>query len=285
MSGELFALLAVNGLAIGCIYALIASGFSLLFGICRVFNMAHGVMFMLGGMGVVIFYKNLHINFFAALIISVVCVALLGVLLERGLLRPRRGHMFTIVVITLAIAIITPPIVGTIFGFRLVTVPPVFPGQVELFGVFISKQKLLMIAASALIFGGLYLFVYRTKIGAALRAISQDDEAAILQGVDINQHFLVSMAVAAGLAAAAGVLLAPVYIVDPFIGTFALVKAIIVVVLGGMGSIAGAVVAGIALGLAESLASGFVGGGSSLVALGFVLLILMWRPSGLLGHE
>lgn len=205
--------------------------------------------------------------------------------MERGLLRPRRGQEFTIVIITMAIAIIIPPATGALLGFQQRSVPHVVSGRFEAFGIFISKERLMILAASAIMFALLYLFIQRTKIGMALRAISQDDTAAALQGIDINRHSLFSMGIAAAMAAAAGVLVAPLYFVDTSIGHLALVKAIVVVVLGGMGSITGAAVAGVTLGVAESLGSGFLGEASDLVGLGFVLLVLMWKPLGLFGRE
>ncbi len=282
---QLWAQLLVNGLSIGFVYTLIASGFSLIFGVSRVLNMAHGQMYMLGAVAAVVFMGTLHINFFLALAMSMIGVAILGALMERGLLRPRRGQEFTIVIITMAIAIIIPPATGALFGFQQRSVPHVVSGRFEAFGIFISKERLMILAARAIMFALLYFFIQRTKIGSALRAISQDDTAAALQGIDINRHSLFSMGIAAAMAAAAGVLVAPLYFVDTSIGHLALVKAIVVVVLGGMGSITGAAVAGVTLGVAESLGSGFLGEASDLVGLGFVLLVLMWKPLGLFGRE
>jgi branched-chain amino acid transport system permease protein len=164
-------------------------------------------------------------------------------------------------------------------------VPPVFEGTRNVLGVMISVERLMIIPIAAALVVGLYLFITRTKIGAAMRAIEQDKEAAALQGVNVHVINGLAFAIGFALAAASGALIAPIFKLDPMMGDQPLLKAFIIIILGGLGSIPGAILGGLLLGLIDSTVATALGAEPAfLLSFVFIILLLFFRPAGLFGH-
>jgi len=284
MSGELFSQTLLAGVNLGAFYALIALGFTLMYGIMGVLNMAHGTIYMVGAMIAFYIYGQAGLSFFIALPLAVVITGLFGVLVERFLIRPSGGELLQVWLITVALWLGLQGVAYLVFGFIARGVPPPVTGTTTILGLGISNYRLLVIGVAAVLIGGVYYLIHRTKIGLAMRAVEEDKVAATIQGVNLNMLngfvFLVGFA----LAGAAGVLMAPAYSISPTIGLTPLLKAFMIVALGGMGSVPGAIAGGLLLGLADSFL-GVLFGISTAYILTWVMiiLILIFRPKGLMG--
>ena len=276
---------AINGLLIGAIYVLFALGFSLIFGILDTINFAHGEMYMLGGFGAYYLFGQFGWNYLLTLIVVVFAVTLLGMGLEPLILKPVRGFHIGGFIITLALGWVLVQLTVIICGPMDKHVPGVFLGVIKVLGASISVEKLIAGLIGIILVVLLFLFIGYTKIGKGMRAVTQDKEAAWLQGINVDYINRLGFGIGCGLAAAAGVLMAPVFYVAPDIGSAWLFKIFIVVILGGLGSIPGAVVGGFLVGLLESLSSLYIGMPAVQILLFSVaILILIFKPRGLLGH-
>jgi len=284
MSGELFSQTLLFGVNLGAFYALIALGFTLMYGIMGVLNMAHGTIYMVGAMIAFYIYGQAGVNFFIALPLAVVITGLFGVFIERFLIRPSGGGLLQVWLITVALWLGLQGVAYLVFGFVARGVPPPVTGTTTILGLGISNYRLLVIGVAAVLIGGVYYLIHRTKIGLAMRAVEEDKIAATIQGVNLNMLngfvFLLGFA----LAGAAGALMAPAYSISPTIGLTPLLKAFMIVALGGMGSVPGAIVGGLLLGLADSFL-GVQFGISTAYILTWVMIIiiLIFRPKGLMG--
>jgi branched-chain amino acid transport system permease protein len=285
MTLTLFVQLLINGLTLGLNLALVALGLTLIFGILRIFNFAHGEFYMLGMFGAYYFFEVAGLNFFVAIILSMVIMGSLGILMERVLFRPVRGELLAPFIISLGLAIAMPGAALIGFGGTEKAVTPAFPGLVNFAGISISVERLAVLGIGLALIFGLYLFITRTKVGQAMSAVAQDSEAAAMQGVDVNFICLLGFGLSCALAAAAGTLLAPMRYISPFVGGPAVIEAAIVIVLGGLGSFPGAVVGALILGMADSFGAAFAGGYFKLIGFVILIIILLLRPSGLLGRE
>ncbi|WP_338449162.1 branched-chain amino acid ABC transporter permease [Niallia oryzisoli] len=280
----------VNGISLGSIYALIALGYTMVYGIVKLINFAHGDVFMVGSF--VGFYSMtvLDLGFFPSLILSMVVCALFGVLIERIAYKPLRNATRIAALIT-AIGVSLFIEYGTIY-FRGAQ-PEAYPGDalpsstIDIFGVSINSQSLFILGISLLLMIILQFIVHKTKIGKAMRAVSYDTEAAQLMGINVNNTISATFAIGSALAGAAGVIFGAYYIkIEPLMGIIPGLKAFIAAVLGGIGIIPGAMVGGLVLGVIESFVSA---SGFSLwrdgVAFIVLILILIFRPSGLFGKN
>ncbi len=284
MSFPFFIQVLVNGLMLGLTYALIASGFSLIYGIMRLLNFAHGDFYMLGAFATYLLCERVGMDYFSALLLSMVLVALLGVITYHFFFRPFRDQHDPSVVIALGVAMLIGGLAPLVFGEKDQSVSPVFSGVIRVLGVTLSLERIFVIVMAIVLMIALTLFIKFTKIGQAMRAVAQDQEAAALQGIGVNSTFMMCMAISSALAGAAGSLLAPLFVVNPFIGTHAVLKALVVVVIGGMGSIPGAIAGGLLLGFVESIGNTFLGGVTEILGFVIVMLVLIFKPQGLFGH-
>jgi len=280
----------VNGISLGSIYALIALGYTMVYGIVKLINFAHGDVFMIGAF--VGFYSItfFHLNFFLALVISMVVCAIIGVLIERIAYKPLRNATRIAALIT-AIGVSLFIEYGTIYvrGAQLSTYPDnLIPFKdIKIFGVIISGQSILILATSIVLMILLQFIVHQTKIGKAMRAVSHDMDAARLMGINVNNTISATFAIGSALAGAAGVIFGMYYTkIDPLMGIIPGLKAFVAAVLGGIGIIPGAMAGGLVLGVIESLVSAM---GFSLwrdgVAFVVLILILIFRPAGLFGKN
>ncbi|WHY86262.1 branched-chain amino acid ABC transporter permease [Neobacillus novalis] len=280
----------VNGISIGSIYALIALGYTMVYGIVKLINFAHGDVFMVGAF--IGFYSItiFHFGFFPALLISMAACAVFGVLIERIAYKPLRNATRIAALIT-AIGVSLFIEYGTIYirGAQLESYPDnIVPlKNFEIFGVTISGKSILILAVSLFLMMLLQFIVHKTKIGKAMRAVSHDMDAARLMGINVNNTISATFAIGSALAGAAGVIFGMYYTkIEPLMGIIPGLKAFVAAVFGGIGIIPGAMTGGLILGVIEALVSA-TGGSLWRDAVAFVvlILILIFRPAGLLGKN
>ena len=278
----------VNMLVLGGTYALLGIGLTLIFGIMNVVNFTHGVLYTLGAYVMFIVVQELGLNFFLALPVAIVVGWALGAIIELTLLRPLRGSDIDTTMLVMIGAWIAMQS-GTlwIWGGVAKSVATPFPEQPLVLGpVSVSWLRLFVLAAAALLIVVTYFLINRTKLGGAMRATFQDHDTASLMGVNVDLINTSTFAVGSSLAAAAGALLGPVYVIFPQMGDLAAVKAFAIVILGGLGNITGAVLGGFILALAEELGAGYVSSGYR-DAMGFLIIIavLIVKPTGLFARS
>ncbi|MEH7095899.1 branched-chain amino acid ABC transporter permease [Neobacillus vireti] len=280
----------VNGISLGSIYALIALGYTMVYGIVKLINFAHGDVFMVGAF--IGFYSItiLHLGFFPSLLIAMVVCAIFGVLIERIAYKPLRNATRIAALIT-AIGVSLFIEYGTIYARG--AQPEAYPSNLvplkdmDILGVKISGQSILILLTSIVLMILLQFIVHKTKIGKAMRAVSHDMDAARLMGINVNNTISATFAIGSALAGAAGVIFGMYYTkIEPLMGIIPGLKAFVAAVLGGIGIIPGAMTGGLLLGVIEALVSA---AGYSLwrdgVAFIVLILILIFRPAGLFGKN
>jgi len=286
MSATLLFQVITNGLVNGLIYALTAAGFSLIYGHANILFFALGEIYMLGAICCYIFAVGLGMPYFPALGLAVVVLGFFGVFLERFIFRYLEGEDDLVFALaSLALGLLIVGIALETFGERGKAIQTPFPGKIDLMGVILTLDKLMIVIISLAIIIILHAFFKWINVGKAIRAVSQESEAAQLVGVNINHTKALTFFLAFGVAAAAGGLISPLYYVDVFMGGPVLTTTLIVVVLGGLGSFPGAIAGGLFIGLFESFGYTFLGGITTLVSFVVVIVILIFRPMGLFGHE
>ena len=276
----------INGVTLGTNYILMALGFTMIFGVLRIVNFAHGEFYMLGAFLVLTAIVKLEVSYFVAAALAVLAVGALGYLAEEVIFRKFRDKELEGMIVALGLSILMQNLGLVAWGPYDLSIPPVFTGVLKIGSMFYPLERLMVVLLSFLLMAGFYLFLKRTKLGLAIQAIAQDTEIARVQGMRINRLYPLAFAIGTGLAAAAGAVIGPLFQLNPWMGIMPQVKAFIVVILGGIGSIPGAFLGGLILGVAESFVSTYA---SKAIAdmLGFVLVIgiLLFRPSGLFGHS
>jgi branched-chain amino acid transport system permease protein len=274
----------INTLILGSTYALLGIGLTLIFGIMRVVNFAHGELYSFGAYFLYLVAVLLGMNFFVAILAAVIVGCLLGALLEFVLLRPMRGaDIDTTMLVMIGAMIVLQNGEQYIWGGVAKSVATPFPQLPLVIGPFsVSWLRVFVLFAALALIALSYLLINRTKLGKAMRATFQDRDAAALMGVNIQFIYMATFAVGSSLAAAAGALLGPVYVISPQMGNLASLKAFAIVILGGLGSIGGATIGGFMLALAEELGAGYVSSGYR-DAMGFLIIIavLLFKPTGL----
>jgi branched-chain amino acid transport system permease protein len=274
----------LNGLLLGSTYSLLGIGLTLVFGLMNVVNFAHGEFYTLGAYGTFAALVLGSVNFFLAIPLAIASGALIGAACERVLLRPLRGASIDttmLVMIGLWIALQNGQLLA--WGGVAKSVPtPFSTAPVALGPLSVSLLRIFVFVVSLVLIVGAHLLLTRTRLGRAMRATFQDRETAALMGVSIERIHTVTFAFGAGMAAAAGALLGPVFLLYPSMGDLAAQKAFSVVILGGLGNFVGAALGGVLLGVAEELGAGYISSGYR-DAVGFVIIVLMLlvRPSGL----
>lgn len=274
-----------NSVVLGSIYATVAIGLALAFGVMQMANFAHGEFFMVGAYVVYVLYAQIGIPFPLAVLAAFPVVMVLGIFTERFILRPTRGNVLSGFMATAGLALILQVLVGQTWGVGLMrSIPTPYMGAADLGPVQIGWQRLLIIPAAFTMIAGLWFFLHRTKWGKGLRACAQDPEAAALNGIGNNRMAMLSMAIAGGFAGVAGALMAPIHAVTPYMGHTIIVTAFVIVVLGGMASIAGAILAAFLLGFIHTFTTTlFDAVVATMVGVAFMAVVLVLRPQGLLG--
>ena len=275
-----------NALVLGSIYAMVAVGLALAFGVMQMANFAHGELFMAGAYVVYVLYSLAGLPLFIAVIAAFPIVALLGILFERAIFRPTRGNVLACFMATAGAGFMIQVLVGQQWGVGLMrSVPVPYKGSAEILGAAISWQRLVIIPATIIMVGGLWFFLKKVKAGKALRACAQDTEAAVLQGISINKMTRLAMALSGGFAGVGGALMAPIIPVTPYMGHVYAVTAFIVVIVGGMASIEGAVLAAFILGFIHTFVSTLYDSvTATMVGVLFMAVVLIVKPTGLLGN-
>ncbi|BCN37031.1 branched-chain amino acid ABC transporter permease [Alicycliphilus denitrificans] len=275
-----------NGLIIGLLYLLMAIGFTLVFGVMRVVNFAHGEFYMLGAFLAYVCVTRLQLPFLAAVLATFAVTLVAGWIIEVLVLKGFRGNELNGMISTIGLAMVLQNGALLVFGPDPQSMPPVAEGVVSLGPIVLPMSRLYVVAFSIAVLVLLYLFLMHSKGGRALRAVVQDTEIASAQGIRSHLMYPLGFGIGVALAAVAGALMAPVFSVSPSIGSTPLLKAFIVVILGGLGSIPGAALASLLLGVVESAANTFMSSSmSDMLLFGFVILMLIFRPSGLLGKS
>ena len=274
----------VYGLQIGLTYVLLALGLTVIFSMMNVLNLAHGEFYMLGAFTV--FYVNglLKVNYFLALAMSVVVVAVMGIFFERIFFRPARGEVVPTVIVGIGLMWLLQTAAQLLFGAQPRGMKEVFQGSVSFLNINISDSRIAAGIISILLVAGVYLFIYKTKQGKAMQAVAQDREAAMSLGIDVGKIGTLGFALGCGLAGAAGGLMAPIFFIEPTMGTTTLIKSLCIIILGGVGSIPGAALGGIILGLIESYGQTFLGYSATTFPFLIILFILVFKRTGLMGR-
>jgi branched-chain amino acid transport system permease protein len=283
----------LNGIMLGATYALLALGYTLIFGILRLLHIAHGEVFMVGALIGLNLVLLAGVNIYLALLGGLIGAALVGVLVERVAIRPLRREgqplpLLAPLISTLGIGLILQDLAVKYYGGRQVR----FPDTIEVVSyhlgpVVVTSVQLIIIMTSLLLMVALNLFLRGNLMGKAMRAVAENARTASLLGIDINRVILVTFAIASGLAGAAGVLVGLAYgAISPFMGVEIGLKGFAIIVIGGLGSIVGAMVAGLAIGLVEVLSVGYLASSyRDAFTFGFMVLVLLLRPQGLFGIE
>jgi branched-chain amino acid transport system permease protein len=274
----------VNAAVLGGTYALLGIGLTLIFGIMRVVNFTHGELYAFGAYTVYLIATALGLNFFFGLVVAVVAGMLLGAMIEIALLRPmRQADIDTVMLVMIGAWIVMQNTELLVWGGVAKAIVTPFPDAPLVIGpVSISWLRVFVLAAALLLILGAYVLIHRTKLGKAMRATFQDPDAAALMGVHIKGIHTATFAIGSGLAAAAGALLGPVFLVTPTMGDLASLKAFAIVILGGLGNITGATIGAFILALVEELGAGYISSGYR-DAMGFLIIIvvLLFKPTGL----
>jgi len=278
----------VNGLIIGATYGLMAVGLTMIFGMMDVINFAHGELYMLGGVFAYYLASLLGINFFGSIALAVILVMIVGLIFDQLVLRKLRNEPTLItILVTIGLSIFLQSTVMLFWGPSPQSIPSPFSSKAIQIGlIFLTPFKIFMAVITVAVIFGLHLLIQKTTLGKSMRAVFQEKESAAIVGIDINRVYAINFALGSGLAALAGALLGTLFVVYPNMGLIAVVKAFLIVIMGGMGNFLGAIFGGLLLGVVESMAAGFISSSyKDLFGLLIVMILLVVRPYGLFGRK
>jgi len=279
----------INGLALGSVYALLALGYTMVYGIIQLINFAHGEIYMIGAFTGYYVSSVLKLPLLPTLLAAMAVSAILGILIEKIAYRPlRKSPRIALLITAIGVSLFLQNIMSKFVG----TAPKHFPelinlNPIKLGGLQLDWKTILMFAVSALLVILLQFIVYKTKVGKAMRASSFDIEAASLMGINVDNTISLTFAIGSALAGIAGVLVAISYpSITPYIGVMPGLKAFVAAVLGGIGSIPGALIGGLSIGLLETLSKAYISTTfSDAIVFGILIIILIIKPAGLLGKK
>lgn len=277
----------INGLSIGVAVVLMALGLTIIFGLLDVINMAHGEFYAIGAYAALVLI-GMGLTFWWALLLTPLLMAVVGYVTERALIQrvfhSKDRHTLTLL-LTFGIAIILEDLLKIVFGANPLRIEQPITGATEMFGLFFPNYRLFLMAVGALVIGAVWIVVFRTRLGAMVRAAAFDRHMAASLGVPVGVVYAGTFAFGVALAGLSGVLLAPIYSVFPTMGRDFVLIAFSVVIIGGMGSIKGAVIAGLLLTQVQSISSLFISPvWSDPLLFSIMVGVLMWRPHGLFGR-
>ena len=281
----MFAQQLTNGLVLGSIYALCALGFTLIFGVARIVNFAYGEILMLGALVTLSLMAYLNINFFIALPIAMVVIAALSVLVYLSTVRPvMRGTPLQALLVTTGVLYILREVAIAIWGTAPRQVEMGIEGVLEVGDIIVTYQRLVVMVTMVVLVVSLYLVLYRMRIGKALRAVAQNRDGAEAIGLDINRIVCFAFAVSGAMACAAGALIGALYAAEPTMGGTPLLKSFVIVIFGGLGSVPGAIVGGLLIGLIETFTGSYINFAFKEVFTFLIMIaVLLFRPAGLMG--
>lgn len=278
--------IVISSLISGSTYALLAIGFSLIFGVARIVNIAHTAFYMLSSYFIFFVTHRLGVTPILAMILAIVLAMLLGVVCYKFFIEPIREHEAAVLIATIALALIFQETMLLFFSGEYRSVPPLARGYLTVLGVKITYQQFLTIGIVFLVLAGTWWLLMKTKLGLAIRAVAQDREIAGLMGMSESRIAELTITISVGLAAFAGAVVVPLTVINPFMWMNPLIMMMAVVVLGGMGSLKGSFIGAYILSLAEALVVFLLPRGAFLkepVALSIMILVLVLRPEGLFG--
>jgi branched-chain amino acid transport system permease protein len=276
----------VSGLINGGVYALLAIGFSLIFGVARIVNIAHTAFYMLAAYALYGMLVVGGVPLALAIPLAVVAVVALSLVCYKLVIEPVRQHESAVLIATIALALIFQESLLVSFGGSFLGIPNAVEGVTSIIGVRVSYQRLIILAVVAITLVATWYLLNRTRLGLAIRAAANDQEIANLMGMNVNRVAMYTVGISVGLAAIAGVVVAPVFVVDPLMWLSPLVTMLAIVVLGGLGSLKGSLIGAFIIGYVEAITVFAVPAGSYLkgaVALSIMILVLLIRPEGLFG--
>ena len=272
---------------LGSTYAIVALGLTLVFGILNIPNFAHGHLYMLGAYISFSLITLFGFGYWPALIVSTIGLGLVGVVVERVVYRPLRDqpHINSFISAIGALMILENGVMA-IWGPEGHRIPNPYPDPIELFGITMTMQRLLLILITLALIALLQLFLKKTTLGSTIEAVAQDREGAMLVGISVNRVSSLTFAISTATAATAATLVAPIFIISPSMGALLGMKAFIICILGGLGSVPGAILGGLILGMMEALGGGYVSAAyKDVYAFGALILILAVKPTGLFGRK
>lgn len=278
----------INGICQGSVYAILAVGLSLIFGILEVVNFAHGEFYAIGGYITYLLCVTLNLNYVLAIIIVCLLLTVLGAICEKTFIRPLIGkHWLLPIVATFGLSIVIQNLLRIIFSPDVKKVPTLYDATVMKFmGVSISYQRLIVIFVSIVSFLLLHVFLYKTKVGKAIRAASQNKDACYVVGIDLGKVYLLTFSISTMFCGLASAIASPIFSVNPTMGTVFLLKVFAIVIMGGFGNVKGAILSAYILGCVESFAGAYISytfkDAVGLIALVFVLL---FKPHGIFGKR
>ena len=276
----------VYGLMNGAVYAMLAVGFSLIFGAARIINLAHTAFFMLAAYAVLFFGSNLAFHPLISIPLSIIVVVVIGVFVYYVFMEPIREHETAVLIITVAVALVLQEAILIVFGGHYRGVSSIISGYISPMGIRVSYQYLLTLGVVSFSLVLVWLVLMKTRLGIAIRASAQDREVANLMGMNVAKIAAATMAISVGLAAVAGVMVAPLYTLEPHMWLSPLVLVLAIVILGGLGSVKGSFIGAMILAFIEVTVVFLMPGGAFLkvaIALAIMLAILIIRPEGLFG--
>lgn len=279
----------INGLNLGSIYALMALGYTMVYGIAKMLNFAHGDIIMVGAYAISVAATNLGLSPMMSVLVSMGTCTVLGVVTEKVAYKPlRQASPLTVLITAIGVSYLLQSLALLIFGSKSQKVESVINvAPVKLGGITLTGESVVTLTVTFIIMISLVLFINKTKIGKAMSAVSEDRGAAELMGINVNNTISLTFAIGSFLAAVAGTLFVSSYgFVDPYTGALPGIKAFVAAVLGGIGSIPGAMLGGIILGIIESLSKAYISTQlSDAVVFGVLIVVLLVKPAGLLGKQ
>lgn len=281
----------INGLSLGSVYAIIALGYTMVYGIAKMLNFAHGDVIMVGGFIIYVFTSGLGLNPILAVLISIVLCTALGITIEKIAYKPlRKASSLAVLITAIGVSYFLQNLALLVFGSdtklftSVVKIPAI---QIAGGQIVITGETIITIIACFIIMTALTLFIKKTKAGQAMLAVSEDKEAAELMGVNVNATISLTFAIGSGLAAIAGALLCSAYpTLNPYTGSMPGIKAFVAAVFGGIGSIPGALIGGLLLGIIENLSKAYISSQmADAIVFSVLIIVLLVKPTGLLGKK
>jgi len=276
----------VNGLINGSVYALLAIGFSLIFGVARVVNIAHTALYMTTAYLIYAGLQYCGLSTPIAVLLAILLTVVVGLICYHLFIRPIREHESAVLIATIALAMVIQEVFLLIFGGHYLGVPPLATGYLVLGGVKVATQHLLALGVAILALVATWFLLLKTKVGLGIRCTAQDREVANLMGINVNREIMMALGISVGMAAVAGAIVAPLSVIDPHMWMHPLIMMLAIVVLGGLGSIKGSFIASYILGFTEAVVIFALPMGAFLkvsIALSIMILVLVIRPEGLFG--
>ena len=276
----------INGLTIGGIYSLMALGLTVVYGILGIAHFAHGSFAMLGGYIIFFFLKKFGVSFFVAIALAMPVGVVLGMLIERFAYRPvRDAPPINSFIIALGLTMIIEGANLLMFGADQIVIPTSYHDVINVGTVAIMELRLYVVLTTIVLILAMTAFINRTNTGMAVRAVAQNRSAAILMGINVNRIPMIIFAISSALGIAAGAFVGALFAISPGVGEGLVIKGFAVLILGGLGSIPGAIIGGLVLGVSETLAAGFISSSyKDVIAFLVMIFVMLFRPEGLLGR-